>query len=116
MDAEALSRTIHISSVDTNAPAHEFANLIVGCGRVTNLCMSGDPSRPSTFGFVEYEAPLGAQTLMQRSGQVLGRFGVKCAWARSPIAQPPGPQNDIQALISRMLISDAPLVESLGQT
>eukprot|EP01062_Namystynia_karyoxenos_P040276 TRINITY_DN2937_c7_g1_i1.p1 TRINITY_DN2937_c7_g1~~TRINITY_DN2937_c7_g1_i1.p1 ORF type:complete len:473 (+),score=118.50 TRINITY_DN2937_c7_g1_i1:91-1419(+) len=78
LDADRVSRTVHLGSLDTQVSPSQFVTFISSCGTVTQYHISGDTQRSSTFAFVEYQTTAGAAALLARSGHKLGRFAVQC--------------------------------------
>eukprot|EP00756_Hemistasia_phaeocysticola_P057190 Hpha_TRINITY_DN33817_c0_g1::TRINITY_DN33817_c0_g1_i1::g.27418::m.27418 len=83
---DRTARTVHMAGVDTGVSQAAFVEFISSCGEVTCHKLAGDTTRPSTFAFVEYATREGADALILRSGEKLGRFEVRCRFSKKPIA------------------------------
>ncbi|KAL9649176.1 hypothetical protein ABK040_004197 [Willaertia magna] len=89
-EEEKITRTIYVTSIDTQITEPQVCEFFSYCGRITNYRVCGDTQHPTRFAFFEFEQKESALAAISLSGQFLGRYALRILSSRTPIQPTPG--------------------------
>jgi RNA recognition motif-containing protein len=89
--ADAVERTIYVTSIDSQIMEHQLIDYFTYCGHINTHRLCGDDSHPTRFAFFEFSTREAAVAALSMNGTSLGRFSIKVSPSRTAIQPGTGP-------------------------
>eukprot|EP01061_Rhynchopus_euleeides_P031374 TRINITY_DN51955_c0_g1_i1.p1 TRINITY_DN51955_c0_g1~~TRINITY_DN51955_c0_g1_i1.p1 ORF type:complete len:348 (+),score=134.55 TRINITY_DN51955_c0_g1_i1:32-1045(+) len=77
--------TVYIVGIDASLPEGDLLSFISQCGNLVKVRLCGDTTNRTIYGFFEFDSKDSAETLVAKTGSVLGNYTIHCSFARQAI-------------------------------